>query len=175
MKSGLPAALLFSTASSLETASREEVGFRIKSSSKESSLKVAGVPLLLAVWAVPRDKSSLVWALIPTAAPWGSADRAKVLLECTEGMETEVFFSGLEEEESCKEIMGEGSQSRGRARRGGRGGKGRPGEEAGQDAATQFSCSSSCFSKPSTASFSRQLPCGGTKRAFQVAATCPSV
>lgn len=60
VKSGLPPALLFSTASSLENASREEVGLRIKSSSKESSMKVVGVPALLAAWAVSRDKSSLV-------------------------------------------------------------------------------------------------------------------
>lgn len=61
-------------------------------------MKVAGVPVLLAAWAVPRDKSSLVWALMPRAPPWGSEDKAKVLLECIEGTETDIFLSGLQED-----------------------------------------------------------------------------
>lgn len=44
MKSGLPPVRLFNTASSLETASKDDVALWIRSSSRESSmLKVAGV------------------------------------------------------------------------------------------------------------------------------------
>lgn len=60
-------------------------------------MKAAGVPVLLAAWAVPRDRSSLVWALMPRPPTWGSDDKDKVLLECIEGIETEIFLSGLQE------------------------------------------------------------------------------
>lgn len=63
--------------------------------------------MLLAAWAVPRDKSSLVWALMP----WGSEDMAKVLLECREETDTDSFLSGLQEE-SWNNITGEGTVRR---------------------------------------------------------------
>lgn len=67
--------------------------------------------MLLAAWAVPRDKSSLVWALMPRAPPWGSEDMAKVLLECREETDTDSFLSGLQEE-SCNNTTGEGTVTR---------------------------------------------------------------
>lgn len=73
-------------------------------------MKVAGVAVLLAAWAVPRDKSSLVWALMPRAPPWGSEDMAKVLLECREGTDTDSFLSGLQE--GSWSITGEGAVRR---------------------------------------------------------------
>lgn len=60
-------------------------------------MKAAGVPVLLAAWAAPRDRSSLVWALMPRPPAWHSDDKDKVLLECIEGTEIEIFLSGLQE------------------------------------------------------------------------------
>ena len=60
-------------------------------------MKAAGVAVLLAACAVPRVRSSLVWALMLRPPAWDSDDRATVLLECTDGTETATFLSGLEE------------------------------------------------------------------------------
>lgn len=60
-------------------------------------MKAAGVPVLLAAWAAPRDRSSLVWALMPRPPAWHSDDKDKVLLECIGGTEREIFLSGLQE------------------------------------------------------------------------------
>lgn len=61
MKSGLPPVLLFSTASSLETASKDDVALWIKSSSRESSrLKAAEAARLPETGVELMAKSSLV-------------------------------------------------------------------------------------------------------------------
>lgn len=61
VKSGLPPVRLLRTASSLETASKDEAALWIKSSSRESSmLKVGGAAVLLGVGVELMAKSSLV-------------------------------------------------------------------------------------------------------------------
>jgi hypothetical protein len=90
VNSELPAALLFSTVSSLDTASTEEAGFRTKSSSKESSrLTEAGSARPPDTW----DRSSRLVAPMLRPPPWCSEDKAVGPPICPDGMET--FLSGL--------------------------------------------------------------------------------
>lgn len=90
VNSELPLALLFSAASSLDTASNEEAELRIKSPSNESSTLIgAGLARLPDAW----DESSLFAAPMLRPPPRCSEGKARGLPIWPDG--TETFLSGL--------------------------------------------------------------------------------